>query len=164
VRADGDRVFNEVPNSVHARGSAEELRQLVSRSFTWMEALDRRALNTLSPSLTVPQSHALVALAEKPDQSLGELSTRLLTVKSNASGIVDRLQILRLVERHEDPVDARRIRLRLTPAGIDSLAHASQARSAALARVFGSHDHDRVLVLTDLLRELVVLLQQAIKE
>jgi DNA-binding MarR family transcriptional regulator len=164
VRADGDMVFTEVPNAILAPRSAEELRQLVSRSFTWMEALDRRALNSLTPPLTVPQAHALEALAEKPDQSLGELANRLLTVKSNASGIVDRLQSLGLVERHEDPVDTRRIRLRLTQAGVNSLAQASQARGAALAGVFGSQDHDRILALTDLLRNLVVLLQQAIKE
>jgi DNA-binding MarR family transcriptional regulator len=164
VKAEGDRAVTDMPDSVPVAGSPEELRQLVSRSFIWIEALDRRVLSTLSPPLTVPQSHALEALAQEPDQSLGELANRLLTVKSNASGIIDRLETLGLVERREDPVDARRIRLRLTPAGVDSVAHASQACGAALAHVFGSQGHDQILALTDLLRNLVVSLQQAIEE
>jgi DNA-binding MarR family transcriptional regulator len=164
VAADGDEMSTEAPDTDHTRGSAEDLRHLISRSFIWMEALDRRALSTLTPPLTVPQAHALEALSEKPDQSLGDLAARLLTVKSNASGIVDRLQVLGLVERHEDPVDARRIRLHLTHTGIEALSHVNQARGAALARVIDSQGHDQVLALTDHLRHLIVVLQHVIEE
>lgn len=164
MAADGDEMPTASPDTDHSRGPAEELRHLISRSFIWMEALDRRALSTLSPPLTVPQAHALEALAAEPDQSLGDLAARLLTVKSNASGIVDRLQVLGLVERQEDSVDARRVRLHLTPAGIQALAHANRARGAALARVVGSRGHEGVLALTDQLRHLIVALQGVLEE
>jgi DNA-binding MarR family transcriptional regulator len=129
-----------------------------------MEALDRQALGTLSPPLTVPQCYALDALAREPDLSLGELAARMLTVKSNASGIVDRLHGPGLVERREDPLDGRRVRLRLTPAGAESLERAREASSAALARSLGTQDQDRIVTLTELLSDLVLRLRQAAGE
>lgn len=155
---------DESSASVHPSGSAEELSQLISRSFIWMEALDRRALGTVAPPLTTSQYHALVALAREPDPSLAELAARLLTVKSNASGIVDRLEGLGLIQRHQNQVDARRIRLGLTPAGMATLRHAHDARRATLSRAFPDREAKYILALTDLLRDLVDVLRRAVEQ
>lgn len=159
---------NEGPNrgvstSVDPSDYAEELSQLVSRCFIWMEALDRRALRTVTPPLTTPQYHALAALARKPDLSLGDLAAQLLTVKSNASGIVDRLEDMGLCESNQDPVDARRIRLSLTTVGTATLRHAHEARRTALSCAFPAAESQPVLVLSELLRDLSGALQRAVE-
>src|SRR5947209_5723394 len=109
-----------------------------------MEALDRRALSTVTPPLTTPQFHALDALARTPDLSLGDLATQLLTVKSNASGIIDRLETMGLCESNQDPADARRIRLTLTAAGMTTLHDAHDARRTALSLAFPAEESTRV--------------------
>ncbi len=161
TRNDGDD--RDVSTSAHQPGDAEELSQLVSRCFVWMEAFDRRALSLVTPPLTTPQYHALDALAQKPGLSLGELATQLLTVKSNASGIVDRLKDMGLCESNEDPVDARRIRLTLTVAGTATLRHAHDARRTALLCTFPATEPQHILLLTELLRNLSDVLQRAVE-
>jgi DNA-binding MarR family transcriptional regulator len=143
---------------------AEELSRLISSSFIWMEALERRVLNRVIPPLTTPQYHALTVLAWEPNQSLGGLAARLLTVKSNASGIVDRLESLGLVERDEDPHDARRVLLGLTQAGRDTLRSADEARREEYARIFAGGETERVAALTEMLRDLVSLLQRSVEQ
>lgn len=105
------------------------------RACVYLEALDRHTLGALAPPLTVPQYHALVALARTPRQGVSELAVQLLCAKANASGITERLVVLGLVERASDAADARRVLLSLTPAGTRVLTHAAAARTAALERL-----------------------------
>jgi len=161
MSARNDGSDGEASASVHP---AEELSRLVSSSFIWMEALERRVLSRVTPPLTTSQYHALTVLAREPNQSLGDLAARLLTVKSNASGIVDRLEGLGLVERHEDPHDARRVLLGLTSAGRETLRSADEARREDFARIFAGGETERVAALAEMLRDLVDLLQRSVEQ
>jgi len=105
------------------------------RAFVSLEALERRTLGVLTPPLTAPQYHALVALARRPGQGVGDLAAGLLCAKANASGIAERLVALGLLARASDAADARRVQLSLTPAGEHLLARAQAARAAALQRL-----------------------------
>ncbi|MBL9139047.1 MAG: MarR family transcriptional regulator [Verrucomicrobiales bacterium] len=53
--------------------------------------------------------------------SQSELSRLLIMHRSNATGLIDRLERRRLVQRTEDPQDRRAYRVLLTPNGIDLL-------------------------------------------
>jgi DNA-binding MarR family transcriptional regulator len=108
----------------------------IAVAFIYLEALDRATFSSLTPPLTTAQYHALAALAEAPQQSLGSLAKRLLCDKANASGIVDRLEILRLVTRIRAASDRRRVSLSLTPLGVEVLAEASERRAAILHDAF----------------------------
>ena len=103
-------------------------------AFVYLDALDRRVLAGVTPPIMPSQYYALAALAAAPSQSLGQLAARLLCDKGNASGLVDRLQAIGLVDRRRDPEDGRRVKLALTPEGHTVLARATESRSAALQR------------------------------
>lgn len=118
-------VLGEADRTAHIDGD-------LRRAWLYLEALDRRTLGALAPPLTVPQYHALVALARTPRQGVGELAVQLLCAKANASGIAERLVALGLVERASAADDARRVLLSLTPAGERLLAHAHAARATTL--------------------------------
>jgi DNA-binding MarR family transcriptional regulator len=104
----------------------------IREAFLLLDALDRRTLGSLSAPLTCAQFHALAALEQHPGQTLSALAARLLCAKANASGLVDRLSAMRLVQKEPDPHDGRCIRLALTSAGTELLATARRARHAAL--------------------------------
>jgi DNA-binding MarR family transcriptional regulator len=55
-----------------------------------------------------------------------EIGRRLGVSKQAAGKTVDRLEALGYVERADDPADARRKLIRLTPRGIDSLTQAAE--------------------------------------
>ncbi|HMO66682.1 MAG TPA: MarR family transcriptional regulator, partial [Verrucomicrobiota bacterium] len=68
----------------------------------------------LSPS----QFNVLNLLREQPDGlSQAEFSRLLVMHRSNATGLVDRLELRGLVRRTNDPADRRAYRVLLTPAG-----------------------------------------------
>lgn len=112
-----------------------EIARLIATAYTLLDALDRRALSTSSPPLTNAQYRALTALDQAPGQNLGELATRLLCDKANASGLMDRLIALGLATRMRDVVDARRVVLNLTKEGRSALASANSLRAEALGWV-----------------------------
>ena len=55
-----------------------------------------------------------------------EIGRRLGVTKQAAGKTVDRLEALGYIERADDPADARRKLIRLTPRGIDSLTQAAE--------------------------------------
>ncbi len=63
------------------------------------------------------QVHILDQLGTSDLRTVGELAQRLGVTPSTMSLTIDRLARSRLVERVRDRHDARRVRLRLTPAG-----------------------------------------------
>jgi DNA-binding MarR family transcriptional regulator len=69
--------------------------------------------------LTLPQFDVLAQLHRRGDEGMtpGELTRELLVTAGNVTGIVDRLQALRLVERRRLPEDRRVVHVRLTPRG-----------------------------------------------
>lgn len=68
-------------------------------------------------SLTSPQLQALAALTQGPQPkgiTLKELSERMGLAQSTVSGIVERLEQKKLVNRLTDPTDRRRTRIAIT--------------------------------------------------
>lgn len=81
--------------------------------------IERRLDEVLEPvDLTLAKYGALTKLAQAAEPlSLGELAAQLVSVRSNISQLVDRLEADGLVRRAEDPRDRRCVRADLTPLG-----------------------------------------------
>jgi DNA-binding MarR family transcriptional regulator len=81
--------------------------------------IERRLDEVLEPvELSMVKYSALAKLAQAGEPlSLGELAARLVSVRSNISQLVDRLEADGLVRRVEDPRDRRCVRAELTPLG-----------------------------------------------
>jgi DNA-binding MarR family transcriptional regulator len=91
---------------------------------TWVRLLKAhslmlRELRRQMPSeLTVPQFDVLAQLSREPNgMTAGQLTRELLVTAGNVTGIVDRLEQLRLVRRQRRAEDRRAVQVRLTPRG-----------------------------------------------
>jgi DNA-binding MarR family transcriptional regulator len=109
-------------------GAADVLLRVVARSVAEVED----AVNT-------PQLRVLVLIHSRGPQNLGGVAAELGVHASNATRVCDRLVAAGLLERHEDPVDRRYIRLELSAKGRDLvrsvLEHRRQAIAAVIARM-----------------------------
>lgn len=71
--------------------------------------------------LTTAQHELLMNISHKPGSSQQQISDRLLVVKSNTSALLKKLTERGLIERRNDPKDARVHHLHLTAAGEEKL-------------------------------------------
>jgi DNA-binding MarR family transcriptional regulator len=100
--------------------------------------------------LTPPQSICLRKLAEGP-LPMGSVAEVLACDASTMTGIADRLEERRLIERHSDPSDRRIKLLALTPAGrklVESIDAPFSAELPGMARLTPAERR----TLTELLR------------
>jgi DNA-binding MarR family transcriptional regulator len=106
------------------------------------------------PGLTLRQGFALAAIADEGPQRLGALADRLGTTDATASRTVDALLALGLVERSEDPVDRRAVRIAASPAGRKLVAqrrrHLTQLLERPLAGIAQAEQAHIATVLADL--------------
>lgn len=95
--------------------------------------------------LTPQQHQALLAIrAMTPGEvTVGYIAERLILKPHSATGLIDRLEVLGLVTRHEGSVDRRRSILRLT------------AKAEALLATLSTTHHDEIRRLKPLLEELL---------
>ena len=142
--------------------AVQHIDRAIRDAFIYLDALDRRALAGIAPPIMPAQYYALAALAQAPAQNLGELAARLLCDKGNASGLVDRLQAIGLVDRTRDPVDGRRVKITLTPAGQAALAQATEARAAAMLHALQSLEPAELRAAEERISQLVGLMRAAV--
>lgn len=94
----------------------------------------------LSPS----QFNVLNLLRDRPDGlSQADFSRLLVMHRSNATGLVDRLELRGLVRRTNDPADRRAYRVQLTPAGRRLIEGILPEYHAAAERVWEGVDSGR---------------------
>ena len=111
---------------------------------TWLRLMhaygivERELRRAVGVHCTFPQFDVLNQLDREPGGlTFVELSRRLLVTAGNLTGIVDRLQDLRLVRRAVHPDDRRAFRLTLTPKGRRLVHRAQQRHHRALAGLLG---------------------------
>lgn len=87
--------------------------------------------------LTPQQHQALLAIrgAERDQVTVGCLAERLVVKPHSASGLVDRLEALGLVERTVSPTDRRQALVAITPRARDLLARLSETHREELRRL-----------------------------
>jgi len=87
--------------------------------------------------LSVPQCDVLTTLTEAEGVSQQELAKRLYVTKGNISGLLDRLESSRLVERRAATVDRRQYEIYLTPAGREAAERAIDIQHALIRATLG---------------------------
>ncbi|TAG83091.1 MAG: MarR family transcriptional regulator [Betaproteobacteria bacterium] len=86
--------------------------------------------------LTPPQFDVIATLGNTEGMSCKELGEKTLITKGTLTGVLDRLEQRRLIERREDAADARRTQIALTPAGESLFVQVFPAHLAHLERAF----------------------------
>lgn len=87
--------------------------------------------------LSLPQSLALNMVALAGPLTVAQLQARLHRSQATTSHLVTQLELRELVERTEDPEDARRTRVQLGREGRALVQRLEQARKDAFSRVLG---------------------------
>ncbi len=90
-----------------------------------------------SIGLSIPQFDVLSTLTEEEGLSQRALADRLYVTKGNVSGLVDRLEDAKLVERRSTPGDKRSHGLYLTPAGRDAAIKGLEIQKAFIGETLG---------------------------
>ncbi len=88
-------------------------------------------------NLTLAQLRTVYLLAATGPMRMSELATRLGSAPSTASGVVDGLVSLGLIERHEDPADRRQVLVQITAAAgarLEDFHELSRSRLTELLR------------------------------
>ncbi|AUH64577.1 MarR family winged helix-turn-helix transcriptional regulator [Paracoccus zhejiangensis] len=86
---------------------------------------------------TLPRFDVMAALWRRRDGvTMSELSRMLLVSNGNATAVVDRLEADGLARREAEDGDRRRIRVRLTPAGLTSFEAMATGHEAEVDAIF----------------------------
>lgn len=103
---------------------------------------------------TLPRFDVLAALERAPrDQSMSELSRRLMVSNGNLTGVVQRLADDGLVERSRKAGDRRTQYVKLSARGATEFRLLSRAHEQWIEELFGGLSGDERAALQDLLRK-----------
>ena len=107
-----------------------------------------------SPELSVPQFRALAFLGRNEGAMLGDVASFLVLTLSAASKLVDGLVTAGLVARESDPLDRRKIVLKLTPSGERKFAAVREATADFLTERVAEVSADERACITAAMRTL----------
>jgi MarR family transcriptional regulator, 2-MHQ and catechol-resistance regulon repressor len=133
-----------------------ELCELISLLSHVQQSISREIEDALRvDNLSLAKYNILSALDEEGGSvPFSTLVERLGCVRSNVTGLIDRLQEDRLVRRVDHPEDRRMLFAELTDEGHALIASAKPRYDAAVERAFARLDQDQRRLLGDLLRPL----------
>jgi DNA-binding MarR family transcriptional regulator len=100
-----------------AAAQARRIRELMNQFSRRRSLRDPIAASCEDLGLTPVQIHLLLWLGNEGALTMGELARRVAITEKTITGIVDRLERDRLVQRKRDPADRRVVHVRLAPAG-----------------------------------------------
>ncbi len=130
------------------------------RLKTWIRLLGvtRGAENHLRDYLrrahgtTLPRFDVMAALWRRRDGvTMSELSRLLLVSNGNATAVVDRLEADGMVRREAEDGDRRRIRVRLTPEGLEAFEIMALGHEAEVDAILGRLSETDLEALRDIL-------------
>ena len=105
-----------------------------SRAFV---AVATRSLGAAADDTTLAQYRALVVLASRGPQRLGDLAGFLGVTPSTAGRMCDRLLRKGVIRRHRARQDRRAVQVSITPAGRAVVAEATARRRELIAGILG---------------------------
>ena len=126
----------------------------------WIRLLGvtRASENTLREYLrvrhdtTLPRFDVMAALYRRRDGvTMSELSRMLLVSNGNATAVVDRLEADGMVRREAENGDRRRIRVRLTPEGLEAFEIMALGHEAEVDAILGRLSETDLEALRDIL-------------
>ncbi len=142
-----------------------QLYQRLQQIYMLMNDEDRRNLSVAEISSS--QYHLLLQLpidSTEPGLTLGDLAERLHCTPSNATRLVQRLELQGLVQLTRDTKDRRMVFVTLTEAGRETLAAARTAHETPLAHRFDALTPDELQSLSALTEKLILALQSESEE
>jgi len=104
--------------------------------------------------LTPPQFYVLATIGYAGGLPFGEIGAKMMVTVSNLTGIVDRLEIKKLVSRKRDENDRRVVHVVLTDRGAKSYKSAISVFETSVAEIFAILDPTEQKELSALLRRL----------
>lgn len=107
-----------------------------------------------SPELSMPQFRALAFLGRNEGAMLGDVATFLVLTLSATSKLIDGLVSADLVTRESDPLDRRKIALKLTPSGQKKFHDAREATADFLTERVAAVGADERVCITEAMRTL----------
>jgi DNA-binding MarR family transcriptional regulator len=117
-----------------------------------LQVASRRSL--VRHGVTGPQRLAVRLMAQHPGIGAGDLARFLHLHPSTMTGILSRLEARNLIRRMYDPIDGRRLRFRLSPAG-ERIAQLTEGTVESHARhVLESHSNEELEAVQRVLRAL----------
>jgi DNA-binding MarR family transcriptional regulator len=124
-------------------------REAIDQVVDVFERLMHRLMATHAPELqaielTMSQTKAMYLLVASGRMRMSELAARLGITSSTATGAVDRLVELGLIERHEDPADRRQVVVSATPTAAATLEHFRELNSRRMREILGRLDPDEL--------------------
>ncbi|MBC7737839.1 MAG: MarR family transcriptional regulator [Candidatus Saccharibacteria bacterium] len=104
---------------------------------------------------TLPRFDVLAALYRRREGvTMSELSRMLLVSNGNATAVVDRLEVDRLVRRSPSDIDRRTVFVALTTEGLTQFEQLAADHEAAVDRHFASLSEGDLDTLTDILKRM----------
>jgi DNA-binding MarR family transcriptional regulator len=143
-------------------GSSNEAeRPMVARVMAAFEAFQQRlmtlhAVEFTNLEITMAQAKLLYVVTAAGELSMSETAHRLGVTVSTASGAVDRLVELGLLERSDDPANRRQVRVSVTDTGRRSLEQLQELNTRQLRALFeliGDEDLEVLERATQILTE-----------
>jgi len=117
-------------------------------------AVSVESMAVVGDVVTLPQLRVLVVVQARGPLDLGALAAVVGIHVSNASRTCDRLVVLGLLERADDPTDRRHIELRLSPAGAALLDAVLGRRRELVTGLLSRLTREQLHTLTPLLSAL----------
>lgn len=124
----------------------------IERVVVAYEAFMHRLMATHAPEvneidITMAQAKALYLVLAAGELRMSELAARLGVTSSTATGQVDRLVELGLLERHDDPGDRRQVVVTTTPLAQTNLEHLRELNTRRMRELLAHLDDDDLAVI-----------------
>jgi DNA-binding MarR family transcriptional regulator len=119
----------------------QQPRPAVQRALDAFEVFESRLMAVHAPEftaidLTMAQAKLLYVVTATGDLSMSEIAGRLGVTISTASGAVDHLVSLGLLDRIDDPANRRQVRVSVTPFGRQTLEQLRELNTGQLRALF----------------------------
>jgi DNA-binding MarR family transcriptional regulator len=102
--------------------------------------------------LTMAQAKLLYVVTAAGDLSMSEIAQRLGVTISTASGAVDHLVSVGLLDRIDDPANRRQVRVSVTPFGLETLERLRELSTRQLRALFDLVADDDLAVVERAIR------------
>ena len=102
--------------------------------------------------LTMAQAKLLYVVTAAGDLSMSEIAQRLGVTISTASGAVDHLVSVGLLDRIDDPANRRQVRVSVTPFGLETLERLRELSTRQLRALFDLVGDDDLAVVERAIR------------
>lgn len=140
-------------NKVSLNSFATELQRLMP---VFLGAMIRRERNAISQGvITLPQFLGLDFLRNHPGAPVKAFAATLGVQLSSASGLLDRLEKLGLLERTHSTKDRRVVLLHLTPKGEEMVDEIMEQKRQSIAGIFSTLSPDERMVYLEMMQKVV---------